>query len=1129
MSHDFIFRALRKTPTLRASRLFLIYDINLSASKKTEKTMRQVCTSLLFLIAFSLLAQKKSEPAKPSEPSKDELSLSGLKFRNIGPALTSGRISDFAFNPKNFNEYYVAVSSGGVWKTVNGGTTYEPIFDGQGSFSTGCVTLDAKNTNVVWVGTGENNNQRSVAYGDGVYKSEDGGSTWRNMGLKTSEHIGKIIIDPSNSDIVYVAAIGPLWKEGGERGVYKTVDGGKSWTQILKIDEHTGANDLIMDPRNPETLYAAAFQRRRHDYGYVSGGPGSGIYKTVDGGKTWTKANSGLPSGDLGRIGLTISPADPEFIYAIVDASKDEGVYRTTNRAASWQKMSSHNNGGNYYNEIIADPVNPHRIYTMGYAISMSDDGGKTIKPIDEKWKHVDNHALWINPTNTNHLISGCDGGIYETRDGAKTWEYKPNLPIIQFYKVEVDNTEPFYFIYGGTQDNFSLGGPSRTRNQNGIVNSDWFVTNGGDGFESAIDPFNTNIIYAQSQYGGLVRFDKATGESIGIQPKARKGENDYRWNWDAPLAASPHKKGRIHFAGNKVFRSDDYGNTWNVISEDVTRNLDRNKLPFMGRVWGIDAVGKNTGAALYGTVSALSESPKNENLIAIGTDDGLIQITIDGGKTWRKTEVFPGVPPMTYVYHLQFSQHDENILYATFNNHRRGDFKPYILKSADKGNSWTSVTSNLPERGSTYSIAEDFIDPNLIFTGTEFGVHFTNDGGKSWKALKSGLPTIAIRDMAIQKRETDLVLASFGRGFYVLDDYSLLRNLKQAEGKEAYIFPVKDSWMYIENSPLGIRGKGFMGESYYQASNPPVGATFSYFYKEDMRSRKDLRQDDETKFNKDSKDIFYPPYEKLKAESEEESPHLIFTIQNDKGETVRKIKTPGKKGVQRLTWDFRYATSSPISLNPSNENIFQSPDVGQLVAPGNYSVTISKSVDGVVTQVAGPEKFVVKALPGTTLPASNRPALVEWQRKADELKRSIQGANQILADGNTRVKYIREALLVIKSNEQSLANELKVIENKFRAISEKLNGDPAANQLDIDKPPSINSRLFNAIYDGYSSTSDPTSTMKEQIQIAGDEFGEVLIALKEVFEKDIRSIEQKLEAVQAPYTPGRMPEWKKD
>jgi len=1094
-------------------------------------TMKKTLLLLILLtILFNGVAQKgkTSEPAK--EEKKDELSLSGLKFRSIGPALTSGRISDFAVNPNNTSEYYVAVASGGVWKTVNAGTTYEPIFDSQGSYSIGCVTLDPNNSNVVWVGTGENNNQRSVAYGDGVCKSEDGGASWKNVGLKTSEHIGKILIDPRSSDVVYVAAIGPLWKEGGERGVYKTTDGGKTWAQVLKIDDHTGANDIVMDPRNPDVLYASAFQRRRHDYAYVSGGPGSGIHKTTDGGKTWEKTNKGLPSVELGRIGLAISPANPEYIYAIVEAAKGEsGFYRSTNRGASWEKRSGHNTGGNYYSEIYCDPKNPERIHSMTTFNQVSDDGGKTFKQLGETHKHVDNHVLWINPNNTDHMLNGCDGGIYETWDGAKTWQYKPNLPVTQFYKVEVDNTEPFYNVYGGTQDNFSLGGPSRTRNESGIVNSDWFVTNGGDGFESAIDPNNPNIVYAQSQHGGLIRFDKATGEITGIQPKARKDENDYRWGWDAPLQTSVHKKGRIYFAANKVFRSDDYGNTWQVISNDVTRNMDRNKLPLMGKVWGIEASGKNSGTALYGTVSALSESPKNENLIVMGTDDGLIQITNDGGTIWKKIEMFTGAPSMTYVYHVLASQHNENVMYATLNNHRRGDFKPYLFKSSDKGNTWVSISGNLPEQGSTFCLLEDHVDPNLLFAGTEFGVFFSNDGGKAWRQLKSGLPIIAVRDIAIQKRENDLVLGTFGRGFYVLDDYSPLRNIKQTEGKEGYIFPVKNSWMFVENSPLGIRGKGFMGESFYRADNPPVGATFTYYFNDDLKTRKEKRQDEEGKLSKDGKDVFYPSYENLKQEELEEKPYLLFTIKNERGDIIRKLNTSAKKGISRIVWDFRYPSSNPINISTTlNDNPFQPNDVGQLVAPGNYTVTLSKVIDGVVTDLGSPEKFVVQMLPGTTLPASSRPALVEWQRKVAELQRSLEGASGILVEANNKVKFLREAIFSVAKPNQDFVSDVRGLESKLKALSDRMNGDGVANRLDIDKPPSISSRLNSAIYDGYGTTSDPTTTMKEQLQIAEEEFEKVLVDLKSIVNTDLKALEQKLEAAGAPYTPGRMPDLKK-
>lgn len=497
---------------------------------------------VLSLLAFNIEAQRKknNNSTNQTKSAFEEVSLSGLKFRSIGPALTSGRISDFAVNPDNPKEYYVAVSAGGVWKTTNAGTTYTPIFDSQGSYSIGCVTIDPNNPSVVWVGTGENNNQRSVGYGDGIYKSIDGGKSWTHMGLKNSEHIGKIIVDPRNSNVVYVAAIGPLWSEGGDRGVYKTTDGGSTWNAVLTIDKHTGVNDIILDPRDPDVLYAAAYQRRRHVFTYLGGGPGSGMYKTTNGGAKWDKINTGLPSTDIGRIGLAMAPSNPEIIYAIVEANQGEGgFYRTTNRGASWSKQGSYQSSGNYYQEIVVDPNDDQTIYGMNTWIQVSRDGGKSFKVLGEVAKHVDNHCMWIDPSDSEHFIAGCDGGIYETWDGAKTWDFKANLPVTQFYKVALDNAEPFYNVYGGTQDNFSLGGPSRSISGNGISNEEWFITHGGDGFETQVDQSNSNIIYAQSQYGVLVRYDKASGEEVGIQPQPRKDENSYRWNWDAPLVIS--------------------------------------------------------------------------------------------------------------------------------------------------------------------------------------------------------------------------------------------------------------------------------------------------------------------------------------------------------------------------------------------------------------------------------------------------------------------------------------------------------------------------------------------------------------------------------------------------------------
>lgn len=1087
------------------------------------------------LCSAGLFGQKKGVAAPSKEVKQehflDKLSIAGLKFRNVGPAVTSGRISDIAVHPQNRSVYYVASSSGGVWKTVNAGTTYEPVFDAQGSYSIGCVTIDPNNPNVIWVGTGENNNQRSVAYGDGIYKSEDGGSTWKNMGLKNSEHIGKIIVHPANSDVVYVAAIGPLWKEGGDRGVYKTTDGGKTWNAILTIDEHTGVNDILIDPRNPDVLYAAAFQRRRHVFTYVSGGPGSGMYKTKDGGQTWDKINNGLPTVDIGRIGLAMAPSDPEVIYAIVEAAQDKGgFFRSTNRGASWEKRSGHATSGNYYCEIVVHPSNPEVVFSMDVWLQVSNDGGKTFRMLGEEFKHVDNHSMWIDPKDSNYYLVGSDGGIYETFDGAKTWAFKANLPVTQFYKVEVDNSEPFYNIYGGTQDNFSLGGPSRTRSAHGIVNSDWFVTNGGDGFESAIDPKNPNIVYAQAQYGVLVRYDRASGEITGIQPKPGRDEPQYRWNWDAPLMTSAHVDKRLYFAANKLFRSDDYGNTWLTISPDLSRQIDRNTLPVMGRIQSIDAVAKNASTSPYGNIVAFHESPLSADLLYAGTDDGLIQITEDGGRTWTKIDcnAIPGVPERTYVNFLLASQHDINVVYAAFNHHKYGDFKPYLYRSSDRGRTWKAIANNLPERGSTYSIAEDHVDKDLLFVGTEFGCFFSPDGGMYWKALKAGLPTIAVRDIAIQKRENDLVLGTFGRGFFVLDDYSPLRQVKKDQlAAEAKIYPVKDGLVFHESYPLGLRGKSFQGHSYYAAPNPPVGATFSYFIKDEVKTIKQKRQEEEKEKIKKGEPIRYPTYEELEAENREEEPYLLFTIRDPNGNIVRELKTAVRQGVNRITWDGRFPSINPVRLTPpAFENPFANLDEGVLAMPGEYSVSLSQSAKGQLRELVGPQPFRLKSLGGVTLPATDRAALVAFQREAQDLQRAVSGASGMMSEINTRVQHIRKAIFSTVTPKKELVDDLTAVEAKLYGIRKAMFGDNVAGVLDKDEPMPVASRVGWLTGEMWSSTSAPTQSHRDALRIAGEAFRPLLAQIRDVRSNDLRLLEEKLEKAGAPYTPGRDVKW---
>jgi len=574
----------------------------------------------------------------------------GLRLRHIGPAAISGRISDVAVAPDK-KTWYVGVASGGVWKTTNAGTTFTPIFDGEGSYAIGVVTLDPRNPNVVWVGTGENNVLRSVSYGDGVYKSVNGGRSWEHMGLRESQHIGKILVDPRNTDVVYVAAHGPLFTNGGDRGLYKTTDGGKTWTRILDGGEWAGVADVVMHPSNPNILIASTWQKVRRQWGYIAGGPQSSLQRSTDGGATWTRVHTGLPSEDLGRIGLAISPVDPDVVYAIVEAANRRGgFYRSTDNGITWQRMGDHTTIGLFYQEIFADPANVNRVYSMDVRTMITDDGGRTFRVLGERNKHVDNHALWIDPDDTDHLIIGCDGGLYETWDGGQTYDWFQNLPLAQFYRVEVDNSLPFYRIYGGTQDNSTMGGPSRTRTRAGARNSDWFLTQGGDGFQTRIDPTDPDIAYSESQHGVLTRFNLATGERVSIQPDPEPGEPGLRWHWDAPLIISPHAPSRLYFAAQRLFRSDDRGGAWRPVSPDLTRQIDRNRLKLMGRVWSVDAVAKNASTSLYGSIVTLAESPLREGLLWAGTDDGLIQVSEDGGQNWRAISSVSGVPDTIFV-----------------------------------------------------------------------------------------------------------------------------------------------------------------------------------------------------------------------------------------------------------------------------------------------------------------------------------------------------------------------------------------------------------------------------------------------------------------------------------------------
>lgn len=864
-----------------------------------------------------------------------------IRLRSIGPALMPGRVADIAIDPRNRSVWYLAMAVSGLWKTTTRGMEWEPIFDEGGSYSMGCVTLDPNNPDVVWLGTGENSSNRSVAYGDGIYRSGDGGETWEHMGLDDSQHIAKILIDPRNPDVVYAASQGPLWSPGGDRGLYKTTDGGQTWKAVLTISKNTGVTDIAFDPRDPDVIYAASYQRRRNVGALVGGGPESAVYKTTDGGKNWEKLTNGLPTADKGRIALAVSPQVPDVVYALIHAADDEsGFFRSADRGATWTRQSNYDVvDPQYYGEIYPDPHKFDRIYSVDMRIHFTEDGGKTFKPANFPI-HVDHHAIAFDPTDAMHMFVGNDGGLYETHDGGGTWRHFTNLPTYQLYRVGIDNALPFYNVYGGSQDNGTLGGPSRTQFRVGIRNSDWIATSGGDGMQPRSDPKDPNIVYSMTQNGALGRMDKRTGVRVGIRPKnPEEGEPAVRWHWDSPFITSAHADKRVYFAGSRLYRSDDRGDNWEAISPDLTRGLDPLKKKLMGRIWGEDAIQRNRYTTALSVAAALDESPLREGLLYVGTDDGLVQISEDDGGSWRKRDRFPGVPKWTYVSDLCASIHDADTVYAAFNNYQEGDFKPYLLKSDDRGKTWKSIAGDLPDRHVVWSVVEDHVNEKLLFAGTEFGLFFTVDGGEHWVQLKGGAPTISFRDLEIHRRESDLIAATYGRGFYILDDYTVLRHLtNDTLTGEARLFPPRNVRTYDE---LGY-APDFFGN--YTADNPPFGAFLNCYLPEGSDGCK--------------------------------GGEFELAIADDKGEPVRKIPVPNSAGLHRITWNLR---SDPPRRDEESAGRGRSENrrrnrrgrSGPLVEPGVYTITLNQRVTNKTSALGDAQTIEVLPLSAVSLAGS--------------------------------------------------------------------------------------------------------------------------------------------------------------
>ena len=1049
-----------------------------------SKWMIASILTILFMVSstqtFAQRKKSKSDDSKKFELTENMLKM--LSFRSVGPAAYSGRISDLAVNPDNFSEYYVGVASGGLWKTVNHGTTFKPIFDKQAVYSIGCLAMDPNNSNVLWVGTGENNSQRNLAYGDGVYKTTDGGKSFTNMGLKTSSQIGKIMIDPRNSNVVYVAAQGQAWGPGGERGLYKTIDGGKTWKRVLEIGEYTGVSDMEMDPRNPDILYAVSHQRERRVYSKINGGPESAIYKSVDAGATWMKSKKGLPKGDVGRIGLALSPANPDIIYAVIELPENKsGFYRSSDLGESWEKRSDKGTSSpQYYNEVYADPINPNVVILMDTRAGRSNDGGKTWENIEGKNKHVDNHALWINPNDTNHYLMGCDGGVYESYDSAKTWQFMSNLPITQYYHARVDNDYPFYNIYGGAQDNGSWFGPSQTHRRS-LVNADWTYTIGGDGYLSTPDPNNQNISYHESQYCGIRRYDESTGNSISIKPQPTI-EEEYRWNWNTPYFLSSFNSKTLYIAGNYVLKSTDMGGSWEKISDDLTQQIDQNSLPMMGKMWNPEAVAKNLSTSKFGNIFALAESPLKQGMLYAGTDDGLIWITENDGGNWAKYDKFPGVPEMTFVNQVLPSQHEESTVYACFDGRKNSsDFTPYLIKSTDKGKTWTSIASNLP-KGTIYVIREDFKNPNILFIGTEWGVWTTIDGGKKWVQLKNGIPPIQVKDLTIQERENDLVAATFGRGFYVLDNYSALHEIsEEINNKESHVFDINDALLYFPSSNLN-----YQGDVHFRTPNPKPSAKFEYYVKTGYETLKQKRKKAQKAAEKSGKFI-YPTQEELLVESEESKPTLVFTIYDTSGNIMRKLSAPLKSGYNSISWDLSYLTNR-----------------GAKVPPGDYKLAIDKNIEGKFTRIIEAKPFKVISIPnalGTPNYASN----FNFQKNVIGLNGEVTSARGKIKDMNTRVENMKKILVNTPVEANILVDKMNALQKEIDKVTKVIIGGFGAKNT-------VLSRIRFALYTTSSAQVDITGAQKEQFKLAEDAFKNEEGVLNSLFNVKLPALEKEFE-----------------
>jgi len=973
--------------------------------------MRSVLPRITCVLCAGVLLALPAAALGQAAPIPSEF-LQGLRFRSIGPAVTGGRIHDVEALPNDPSTVYLATASGGIWKSVNKGTTWTPVFEGQAVSTFGDLAIAPSDPAVIWAGTGEQNNRQSTSWGNGVYRSTDAGRTWTHLGLEETRHIGRVVVHPSNPDVAYVAALGNLWAPSRARGVFKTDDGGRTWEHVLAIDTLTGVVDLVMDPSNPDVLYAATYQRLRRTWGFNGGGPGSGIYKTTDGGRSWTELTNGIPAGDKGRIGLAIAATDPQVLNATIEHPTEQGVYRTEDGGASWTKVNDLNQRPMYYSHIFIDPTNARRVYKLATAFYKSEDGGTTFermptRPTYDVGVHSDFHTMWIDPGDHRHFYLAGDAGLYETWDMGRTFMRLNNLPIGQFYAIGADMREP-YFIYGGMQDNHSWMGPSATRHWIGIINDDWRQIGFGDGMYWQPDPTSHRYVYGNSQNGNYTRIDAETGDALDVRPYPPAGEAEYRWDWVSPSLVSQHDLDVVYVGGNRLFISRDRGVSWQR-TEDLTRQIDRDTLTLMGVTGAEIVLSRHDGTDSFGEIVTIAESPIDPAILWVGTDDGNVQVSRDGGRTWSEVSSnVHGVRPGTYVSRVAASASGEGAAYVTFDAHRDGDFAPYVFRTTDFGRSWTPLSAGLPS-GSVNVIVEHRANPSLIFLGTEHALFASTDAGNHWAKIP-GLPTTLYDDLLLHPRDNDLIVATHGRSIYVLDDVGPLLEWSQAvAASDAHLFGIRPATIFQYWKDTSYRG-----QAAYAGENPPFGAIIGYYLANDAGSAR-------------------------------------ITVTRQDGTPVRVLQVPAARGLHRVTWDLRH---EPPPFDPERydtEGALPEPSQpitprGPFVAPGAYRVVLEAGGARAVQPVTvRGDSLMPLAAADWRVREEFLLSLLELQRRAFGAERESQARRgTLLAERDSLVAAGRELpapLLTAIEWAESARRRLQRVRSRLANLADELNG----------------------------------------------------------------------------------------